>query len=112
MGLMSISADLGVFVRLVFSMHDPGAVAGLLRHARRDDVSASVTTADLRLPPPKEFLWQYSNITPMAPIVAAAPEEAKAALERDVVHGWAPFVTDDRLAGRQPIMIAAGRRRP
>jgi len=107
-----IGADLGAFVRLVFSMYDPGAVAGLLRHAGLDDVSASVTTVELRLPPPKEFLWQYINITPMAPIVAAAPEEAKAALERVVLQGWAPFVTGGRLAGRQPMVVAAGRRRP
>lgn len=107
-----IGADLGAFVGLVFSMHDPDALAALLRHAGLDDVSASVTAVDLRLPPPEEFLWQYINITPMGPIVAAAPEEAKAALERDVLRGWASFATDGRLVGRQPMVVASGRRRP
>jgi len=106
-----ISADLGAFVGLVFSMHDPGVLAGLLRRAGLDDVSARVADVDLRLPPPREFLWQYINITPMGPIVAAAPEGAKAALERDTIRGWAPFLTDGRLAGRQPMVIASGRRR-
>ena len=106
-----IDANLGGFVRLVFSMHDPEALAALLRHAGLDDVTTSVTTVDLRLPAPREFLWQYINLTPMGPIVAAAPEQAKAALERDVLEGWAPFVTDGRVAGRQPMVIATTRRR-
>lgn len=105
-----IGADLGAFVTLVFSMHDPGAVAALLRHAGLDDVTASVVGVDLRLPAPREFLWQYVNLTPMGPIVAAAPEDAKAALERDVVEGWAPFVTGGRVLGRQPMVVATGRR--
>ena len=47
-----ISPDLGGFVRAVFSMHDPDAVAALLRDAGLDDVSATVSTATLRLPAP------------------------------------------------------------
>jgi len=77
-----ISPDLGGFVRAVFSMHDPDLVSALLRDAGLRDVSATVTTARFELPAPAEFLWQYINLTPMGPLVAGAPEEARTAMER------------------------------
>ena len=60
-----ISADLGGFVRAVFSMHDPDDVASLLRDAGLVDVTATTSTATLNLGAPAEFLWQYINLTPM-----------------------------------------------
>jgi hypothetical protein len=54
-----IGADLGGFVRAVFSMHDPGAVASILRGADLRDVTATTKQAMLQLPAPAEFLWQY-----------------------------------------------------
>ena len=44
-----ISADLGGFVRAVFSMHDPEDVASLLRDAGLVDVTATTSTATLNL---------------------------------------------------------------
>jgi hypothetical protein len=104
-----ISADLGGFVRAVFSMHDPDALAGLLRDSGLHDVSATVTTATFELPGPAEFLWQYINLTPMGPLVAAAPEEARLAMERQVVDRWQPFVVNDKTLVEQPMVIASGR---
>jgi ubiquinone/menaquinone biosynthesis C-methylase UbiE len=104
-----ISPDLGGFVRAVFSMHDPDALAALLRDAGLHDVSATVTTATLELPAPAEFLWQYINLTPMGPLVAAASEEARLAMERQVVDRWQPFVVDGRTRVEQPMVIASGR---
>jgi SAM-dependent methyltransferase len=43
-----ISADLGGFVRAAFSMHDPDAVAALLRGAGLRDVTGTVSSAHLR----------------------------------------------------------------
>ena len=72
-------------------------------------MTATVDQATLRLPAPAEFLWQYINLTPMAAIVAHAPEEAKQAMERDVVERWQPYVTPrGDLAGGQPMVIATG----
>jgi ubiquinone/menaquinone biosynthesis C-methylase UbiE len=105
-----IGAELGGFVRLVFSMHDPEAVAALLHDAGLRDVMATVTTAALTLPGPAEFLWQYINLTPMGPIVAAAPEPARAAMERQVVEGWAPFVVNGVTPVSQPMVLATARR--
>jgi ubiquinone/menaquinone biosynthesis C-methylase UbiE len=105
-----ISPDLGGFVRAVFSMHDPDVLATLLRDAGLHDVSATVTTATLELPNPAEFLWQYINLTPMGPLVAAASEDARLAMERQVVASWQPFVVNQNTVIEQPMLIASGRR--
>jgi ubiquinone/menaquinone biosynthesis C-methylase UbiE len=105
-----ISPDLGGFVRAVFSMHDPEALATLLRDSGLQDVSATVTTTTLELPRPDEFLWQYVNLTPMGPLVAAAPADARLAMERQVVDRWQPFVVNGRTLVAQPMVIASGRR--
>ena len=104
-----ISPDLGGFVRAVFSMHDPDALATLLRDARLHDVAATVSTATLELAAPAEFLWQYINLTPMGPLVAAASEEARLAMERQVVDRWQPFVVNGKTLVEQPMVIASGR---
>lgn len=105
-----ISSELGGFVRAVFSMHDPDAVAALLREVGLHDVSATVSTATLRLPAPAEFLWQYINLTPMGPFVSQAPEAAQSAMERQVVERWQPYVVDGATPVDQPMVIASGLR--
>lgn len=103
-----ISADLAGFVRMVFSMHDPDLLVELLRDAGFADVEAHTYTATLDLPDPAAFLWQYINLTPMGPFVAAAPESARAAMEAEVVDTWQPHVSDGRTAVDQPMVIATG----
>ena len=85
-------------------------VAELLADAGLVDVTADASSATLKLPAPAVFLWQYINLTPMGPIVAEAPEEARLALERQVVDTWAPFVVDGVTPVDQPMVIASGRR--
>jgi hypothetical protein len=103
-----IDPGLGAFVGAVFSMHDPAAVAGLLRGAGFEDVSSKEYVARLSLPGPAEFLWNYINLTPMGPLVAQAPEDAKAAMERQVVEAWTPHLVDGRTAVDQPMALAWG----
>lgn len=105
-----ISAELGGFVRAVFSMHDPDVVATLLRDAGLRDVDGHVSTAMLQLPGPAEFLWQYINLTPMGPFVARASEEAQAAMEQQVVATWQPYVVDGVTPVEQPMVVSSGRR--
>src|SRR5258705_1173913 len=104
-----ISPDLGGFVGAVFSMHDPEAVAALLREGGLREVSARVATATFRLPKPAEFLWQYINLTPMAALVQQTPEPAKAAMEEQFVVGLQPQVIDGTTVVEQPMVIATGR---
>ena len=103
-----INPELGGFVRAVFSMHDPGAVAAVLRDAGLENVDAKVSIANLQLPAPAEFLWQYINLTPMGPFVAQAPEAAQAAMEQQVVESWAPYVVNGGTPVEQPMVIATG----
>jgi ubiquinone/menaquinone biosynthesis C-methylase UbiE len=105
-----LGAELGTFVRMVFSMHEPGEVGSLLRAAGFAEVSAAESTVRLALPAPAEFLWEYINLTPMGPIVAQAPEASKTAMERQVVEEAAPFVVDGGVPVDQPMVIATGRR--
>lgn len=107
-----IDPGLGGFVRAVFSMHDPDAVASLLREAQLSRVTTTVESVRLELPPPADFLWQYVNLTPMGPVVAQAPDSAKTALERDVVAGWQPYLEDGAAVADQPMVIATARKAP
>jgi len=106
-----INPELGGFVRAVFSMHDPAALRDLLAEASLSDVETTEYTAQLDLPAPAEFLWQYINLTPMAPLVAAASDTAKAAMEAHVVDSWASWVVDGRVPLHQPMVLATARRR-
>ncbi len=105
-----IGPELGLFVRAVFSMHDPAAVGALLEAGGLRDVTARQATATFRLASPAEFLWQYINLTPMGPVVAQATEAAQAAMERQVVETWAPYVVDGITPIDQPMVVATGRR--
>jgi ubiquinone/menaquinone biosynthesis C-methylase UbiE len=105
-----IGADLGRFVRAVFSMHDPDAVAALLREAGLRDVTGTVSRVGLRLPSPSEFLGQYISVTPLAPLVAQAPEAAQQAMEQQAVDAWRPYVVDGAVKAEQPMVVASGRR--
>ncbi|HET9772489.1 MAG TPA: methyltransferase domain-containing protein [Acidimicrobiia bacterium] len=105
-----VSPELGGFVRAVFSMHDPDAVAVLVADARFEDVSAAVSTVTVRLPPPAEFLWQYIHLTPMAPFMDQASPAARSAMEQQVVERWQPWVVDGATCFDLPMVTVTGRR--
>jgi ubiquinone/menaquinone biosynthesis C-methylase UbiE len=105
-----ISADLGGFVRAVFSMHNPEYVAALLRDAGFVEVTAAASTATFKLGAPAEFLWQYINLTPMGPFVAQAPATAQHAMEHQVINSWKPFIADDTISIDHPMVVASGRK--
>ena len=105
-----INPDLGVFIQAVFSMHDPEMLTSLLREAGLHDVSATESSATLRLPAPADFLWQYINLTPIAPSVAKASDAARSALEQQVVERWQPYVVDGGVVVEQPMIVSKGRR--
>jgi SAM-dependent methyltransferase len=105
-----IGAELGGFVRAVFSMHDPDAVAALLAGTGLRDVAAGESIATLQLPGPADFLWQYINLTPMGPLVAAASEAAQAAMESQFVDAAQPYVVNGGMPVDQPMVIATGQR--
>ena len=105
-----INPELSGFVRAVFSMHDPAALAKLLADAGFVEIETNEHVVQLDFPAPAEFLWQYINLTPMAPLVAQAPETAKAAMEAQFVESCTPLSVEDRVQLAQPAVVAAARR--
>lgn len=106
----NLKPELGAFVSAVFSLSDPGVVAGLLQDAGFEDVGSTEYQVPMTLPPPAEFLWEYINLTPMGPIVTQAPEQAQLALEAQFVDACQDLVVDGRVQVEQPIALAWGRR--
>lgn len=98
------------FVLAVFALHDETEIEGLLRDAGFRDVEVTAETVDLSLPAPKDFLWQYIASTPLAAVVSEAEEEARAALEREVIDRWREFEDGDRMSLRQRLVLARARR--
>jgi SAM-dependent methyltransferase len=97
------------FVRAVFSIDDEAELEGLLIGAGFQDVSAAAETRDLPLPAPRDFLWQYVSGTPLAAAVANAEDDARMALEREVVAGWEDFRSGDGMDYQQRIVTVTGR---
>jgi SAM-dependent methyltransferase len=106
----NLNPELGGFVRAVFSMHDPDALGDLLTDAGFLDVAAREYVAPLTLPGPADLLWNYINLTPMGPLVAQAPEEARIAMERQVVQASAHESETGETRVDQPVALAWGRR--
>lgn len=105
-----INPELGGFVRAVFSMHDPGELSALLAGVGLVDVETGEYEAVFDLPAPAKFLWQYINFTPMGPLVSEASDDAKAAMEAQVVEAWSPWVIEGRVPMAQPMVLASARR--
>jgi ubiquinone/menaquinone biosynthesis C-methylase UbiE len=89
-----VSPEAGAFVHAVFSLYDAGELGELARRAGYDQVDVQIADKQLRLPPPREFLWQYAHATPLAQFVAQLGEERREALGREIAEAWKPFVRD------------------
>ena len=105
-----ISPEVSPFVRMVFSLHDPDELRELVRGAGFRDVTTQADAKELQLPPPAEFLWQYVHSTPLADAVAQADDDRRAALERDVVTGWQPYVEDGGMVLSPNVVVVTARK--
>ncbi len=79
------------FVLQVFSLHDTEEICRLLTEAGFGHPKATARSRKLRLPRPREFLWQYVHATPLADIVSKADHLGRAALETETVQKWKAF---------------------
>jgi len=105
-----IAPEAAGFVDHVFSLHDKVEIHGLISGAGFNDVSVRAETTTLRLPAPREFLWQYVHSTPLAGAVAQADDERRGSLERDVVTEWREFMDDQALVFQVPMTTATARK--
>jgi len=98
------------FVHRVFSLHDPAEIRALLGAADFRGVAVQREAKTFSLPAPAEFLWQYLLSTPLAARVAQASDDARAALEREVVGKWQAFTTDGGMTYQQDVVVATARK--
>lgn len=103
------AATAAAFVHLVFSLHDQREVERLFCHAGFSAVETRSADKQLRLPPPREFFWQYVQSTPLAAALGE-DDQLRSAMERDVPKAWQPWIEDDHLIYSQPILVASGRK--
>jgi SAM-dependent methyltransferase len=89
-----IDPQAAAFANMVFSLHDADSLCDLMQSAGFRDINIQQTRKTLRLPPPKDFMWQYIHSTPLANVVTQADEPHRAALEREVGEKWREFVVD------------------
>jgi ubiquinone/menaquinone biosynthesis C-methylase UbiE len=85
------------FVEVVFSLHDAGELGGLMADAGFENVEIQTETQTLKLPAPRDFLWQYVHSTPLAGLVNEASPQSRDALTADVVERWQQFAVGDGL---------------
>jgi ubiquinone/menaquinone biosynthesis C-methylase UbiE len=83
-----LSPEVSRFVGLVFSLHDPGTVAQLVRDSDFASVHVDADICSLPLPAPEAFLWQYVHSTPLATAVANLNQTQRAALADDFRDTW------------------------
>jgi ubiquinone/menaquinone biosynthesis C-methylase UbiE len=105
-----IGRDAAGFVRMVFSLHDPATIEQLFREAGFDDVTVRTDSKPLRLPPARDFLWQYVHSTPLAAMLATLDAARVAALARDVVRRWQQWSSDGGMTVDQEINVARARK--
>jgi ubiquinone/menaquinone biosynthesis C-methylase UbiE len=100
----------GAFVRQVFALNDSSELNRLFRHAGFSAIEVRTETPELRLPAARDFMWQYVYSTPLAGPIGELNDEARAALERDVVGGWTRWAIDGGLQYEQPVLTASARK--
>jgi ubiquinone/menaquinone biosynthesis C-methylase UbiE len=105
-----IGPEASGFVNHVFSLHDTTELQTLVSGAGFRNASTRAETKPLRLPPPREFLWQYVRSTPLAAVVAQADDECRASLERDVVGRWQEFVEGSGITFQVRVVVATAQK--
>jgi ubiquinone/menaquinone biosynthesis C-methylase UbiE len=101
-----ISPQLSAFVQKVFSLHDKEQIFNMLNAAGFRDISILRRSKKLRLPSPKEFLWQYVHSTPLAEPLSQVDDSKRSALEKEVVAKWQKFVENDTMMFDVPDVLA------
>ena len=91
---------------MVFVLDQPATVEQLFQDARFRDVAVRMERKSLRLPPARDFLWQYVHCTPLTGLLSEMDNNQTAALESDVVRGWQPWSHDGGMRYEQGMIVA------
>jgi len=103
-----VSAEAASTSAAAFSLGDAAEFRSLLEDAGFREVAVHCVRMTLRLPPLEEFLLRHLSAVPAGEIVAAAPEEARAALIAHMKEATRAYVDGYGLAVPQEINVATG----
>lgn len=104
-----VSAEAATSIAAAFTLPDADDLRGLLVGGGFRDVVIHHVRMTLRLPPPEEFLMRHLSAMPVAELVAAAGEEARAALVAHMKEATRAYVDGYGLAVPQEVNVATGR---
>jgi ubiquinone/menaquinone biosynthesis C-methylase UbiE len=105
-----VGEQVAAFLGMVFSMNDPHAFEQLLHDAGFRDVTVRTDTKKLRLPPAREFLWQYVHCTPLTGMLSQFDPGQMAAFENAVVAEWQPWSDASGMSYEQGMIVATARK--
>lgn len=86
-----VSAEAAQIARAPFALGDAAALQALLAGTGFGGIEVRAAEALVRFPSAEAFVQQYVSGSPLAPHVAQAGDDARAALVRDVAGALAPY---------------------
>jgi len=104
-----VSPEAATGIAAAFSLGDSDELRGLVETAGFRDVVIHHARMTLRLPAPEEFLLRHLSAGPTAELVAAAGDEARAALVSHMKEATRAYVDGYGLAIPQEVNVATGR---
>ncbi|HEX6062690.1 MAG TPA: methyltransferase domain-containing protein [Longimicrobiales bacterium] len=105
-----VSQEAAAFVHAVFSLNDAGEMRELLVGAGFNAPQIRAHRKELRLPPPRDFMWQYIYCTPLMALLPQSGNAQTEALERAVVAGWEPWTRNGGMTHEQSVLVASAQR--
>jgi len=106
----NIGPETAGFVKAVFSLDDPAALQAMMMESGLQDIHVERVERRLRMPAPRDFLWQYIQSTPLARAVMEADPAKRDALEHEAVEGLERFVEQDHVILDQGVLIGTARK--
>jgi hypothetical protein len=104
-----VSTQAATSTAAAFSLGDAAELRALLEKAGFRDIAIHHVRMTLRLPPPEEFLLRHLSAVPAGEMVAAAGDEARAALVSHMKEATRAYVDGYGLAIPQEVNVATGR---
>jgi len=98
------------FALRVFSIHDTQTLTTMMNDAGLRQVDVQAGMMKLRLPEPREFMWQYVFGTPLAGLVGQTDKKTREALERDVVAKWDAYRENGGMRFDHRVLTATARK--
>lgn len=105
-----IAPEAAGFMRAVFSLNDPAELGTFMSEAGLEQVTVEPGMKRLRVPAPREFVWQYILSTPLAPAVTKVGASKRDAMEQELVEKLERFTEEGHLVMDIETLFATARK--